>query len=131
VCHPPVLSRLCCLHGAEGCIFLCLLLLLLSLTWWRWQEIQGLRTQVVQVEQQLRLVTSPAYSPLDRDKAVAEQNVSSRSFSDPKTTLPSAIYGSLSVYFSLSQLSYLLERVCLFLFHFAVISLVVIVSVIP
>ncbi len=40
------------------------------------QEIQGLRTQVVQVEQQLRLVSSPAYSPLDRDKSVAEQNVS-------------------------------------------------------
>lgn len=40
------------------------------------QEIQGLRAQVVQVDQQLRLVSSPAYSPLDRDKALAEQNVS-------------------------------------------------------
>merc|ERR1712071_464983 len=39
------------------------------------QEIQTLRAQVVQVDQQLRMVSSPAYSPLDRDKAVAEQNV--------------------------------------------------------
>ena len=31
---------------------------------------------MVQVDQQLRLVSSPAYSPLDRDKALAEQNVS-------------------------------------------------------
>ena len=35
-----------------------------------------MRAQVVQVDQQLRLVSSPAYSPLDRDKALAEQNVS-------------------------------------------------------
>jgi len=40
------------------------------------QDIQTLRAQVVQVDQQLRMVSSPAYSPLDRDKAVAEQNVS-------------------------------------------------------
>lgn len=39
------------------------------------QDIQTLRAQVVQVDQQLRMVSSPAYSPLDRDKAVAEQNV--------------------------------------------------------
>ena len=40
-------------------------------------EIQGLRGQVVQVDQQLRMVSSPAYSAMDRDKALAEQNVSS------------------------------------------------------
>ena len=40
------------------------------------QEIQGLRGQVVQVDQQLRMVSSPAYSAMDRDKALAEQNVS-------------------------------------------------------
>lgn len=38
------------------------------------QEIQRLRQQMVGVEQQLRLVSSPTYSPRDRDKAVAEQN---------------------------------------------------------
>lgn len=38
------------------------------------QEIQGLRSQVVQVDQQLRMVSSPTYSPNDRDKALAEQN---------------------------------------------------------
>lgn len=35
-----------------------------------------MRAQVVQVDQQLRMVSSPTYSPLDRDKALAEQNVS-------------------------------------------------------
>lgn len=40
------------------------------------QEIQRLRQQMVGVEQQLRIVSSPTYSPRDRDKAVAEQNVS-------------------------------------------------------
>ena len=35
-----------------------------------------MRGQVVQVDQQLRMVSSPAYSALDRDKALAEQNVS-------------------------------------------------------
>ena len=40
------------------------------------QETQRLRQQMVGVEQQLRLVSSPTYSPRDRDKAVAEQSVS-------------------------------------------------------
>ena len=35
-----------------------------------------MRSSIVQVEQQLRLVSSPAYAPQDRDKAIAEQNVS-------------------------------------------------------
>ncbi|KAK8381870.1 hypothetical protein O3P69_015107 [Scylla paramamosain] len=39
------------------------------------QEIQRLRQQMVGVEQQLRIVSSPTYSPRDRDKAVAEQNI--------------------------------------------------------
>ena len=116
MCHPAVLLRLCCLHGAEGCIFLCLLLLLLSLTWWRWQEIQGLRTQVVQVEQQLRLVTSPAYSPLDRDKAVAEQNVSRHSFFGPQNDfILSYLWKPICLFLTLTiELLHLLERVCLF-----------------
>ncbi|PSN34718.1 hypothetical protein C0J52_20229 [Blattella germanica] len=35
---------------------------------------QQLRQQIVQVEQQLRVVLSPTYSPHDRDKAMEEQN---------------------------------------------------------
>lgn len=40
------------------------------------QEIQQLKQQVVQVEQQLRVVMSPTYLPHDRDKATEDQNVS-------------------------------------------------------
>lgn len=39
------------------------------------QEMQQLRQQIVQVEQQLRLVLAPTYLPHDREKALAEQQV--------------------------------------------------------
>lgn len=39
------------------------------------QEIQQLRQQIVQVEQQLRTVLSPTYLPNDREKALQEQQV--------------------------------------------------------
>jgi len=38
------------------------------------QDIQRLRQQMLSTESQLRQVSSPAYSPRDRDKAQAEQN---------------------------------------------------------
>lgn len=41
------------------------------------QEIQQLRQQIVQVEQQLRTVLSPTYLPNDREKALQEQQVGS------------------------------------------------------
>lgn len=38
-------------------------------------EVQQLRRQIVQVEQQLRTVLSPTYLPHDRDQAVRDQQV--------------------------------------------------------
>jgi len=40
------------------------------------QEIQQLRQQIINVEQQLRVVCAPTYLPHNREKALEEQNVS-------------------------------------------------------
>jgi nesprin-1 len=40
------------------------------------QEIQQLRQQIINVEQQLRVVMAPTYLPHNREKALEEQNVS-------------------------------------------------------
>jgi nesprin-1 len=41
-----------------------------------YQEIQQLRQQIINVEQQLRVVMAPTYLPHNRERALEEQNVS-------------------------------------------------------
>lgn len=43
-------------------------------------EVQQLRQQIVQVEQQLRAVMAPTYLPHDREQAARDQQVGRRSF---------------------------------------------------
>ena len=56
------------------------------------QEIAALRQGILSCEGELRAVSSPAYTAKDRDRALAEQSVSTASRAPPKSTYIQYLY---------------------------------------